>query len=1104
MAKKKKNIKNQTFDVYPYLGQYQYLMRNGGALPWYQTTGPIEGGPDKGKPVDPTKVHGAKTECTCPEGYENAGTTYYASGEDCRFDVNCGQKLDGSEEETVDKKLDFQKWVQEDPVNRQGANAQEQYQEYLNSTPSEENTEGDGSPEGDGSGSGDGSGDGSSEGEGCEKSVYFECAKKGLKVDPATCTCIEKVEESSETDKQKAIQDYQNGKISKKELDEIVNSHNLGQGTKKGSPDYEISPTSKWGLLADAVGSTGQTIKGFGRQSINPKTGKPYTKADFKQTTIDTSKISNENDAQLYWDDANLQKFIETGDKDTKLSDIIGTQGMHSSRRFDDFQDYRQTLVNEYDKEGHLNTNDVASRQSMDRTTGDITYDDVEYEEEVTEDNPNFNPDEPESEENPKTVTKTVTKTRAFDPENDKTEYDKARDNTKDYSTTDVLVNPDADVTSIVRTGPEADPNVIGPDGNITNLQIEKYDPENDYTDNTKVIKKTSEQIKKEERNIPVNNNTDNDKNEDLSGLIEESRTDNGDGTVTIKYNNGATKVIKTPESSQQRKNRLRTENNEASMGLEMFVYGGQKDLDKYQTQGEKVHKFLEYTPNFPRTSVVPYEGDHTAVDLQNAITRDSTQIENDLADSWMYRNIMGQDKNHQSNQGPAGRLQLNREWLHKLLYQDDQERAEKLNFYRNGGALPFYQDGEELLDAPDDVNEEAVEIPVDETNVNANDAATEVVEEATLTEEEMNELDETTVKESGVVKSGYGNVANATKAATKTGIADRAINTYGDISNTVTKWADFGSAVLEGWQNDAAETKAKTENTTGEDQFMVQESSQGIWDVNSGDSFTNEKVDEIYSGNNMKAPLIVQQGGNPQQMAQQQMAQPVVDNVNYAALSEFTGSNPYNVEIGYSPEVIAYQKQIMAKMAHGGQLPMAQDGWWNSVKEGASNLYDSAKETYDNTDFKTPINNALDYSQTAMTAAGMIPVVGNAVDLVNAGVSGARGGYAAATGDTEGVKDHAENAALNLASAVPGAGLVAGGMALAKDTAKYAGMDGSVSTNIANAITTPTGSGVQMAENTKDVKIDKVARDGGEQEVEVDYELLQELIKAGADIEII
>jgi hypothetical protein len=1057
MAKKKKNIKNQTFDVYPYLGQYQYLMRNGGQLPWYQTEGPVDG--DEGNPVDPTEGEGS------PEGEGSREGKYDCNGKPCDWPayVEHYKKMTGDEP----------------PCNQSPDGCDE------------EDKDGSGEGSGEGSGSGEGT---DTDGEGCEKSVYFECAKKGLKVDPATCTCIEKVEESSETDKQKAIQDYQNGKISKKELDEIVNSHNLGDGIKKGSPDYEISPTSKWGLLADAVGSTGQTIKGFGRQSINPKTGRPYTRSDFKQTTLDTSKISNENNAQLYWDDANLQKFIETGDKNTKLSDIIGTQGMHSSRRFDDFQDYRQTLVNEYDKEGHLNTNDVASRQSMDRTTGDITYDDVEYEEEVTEDNPDFNPDEEESETNQKTITKTVTKTRAFDPENDKTEYDKARDNTKDYSTTDVLVNPDADVTSIVRTGPEADPNVIDLEGNMTSLEIEKYDPENDYTDNKKVIKKSSEQIKKEKREEDNSNDDNNDDgNDNPSGLIEESRVDNGDGTVTIKYTNGATKIIKTPESSQQKKNRIRKENNkEGKMGLEMFVYGGQKDLDKYQTQGEKVHKFLEYTPDFPRTSVVPYKGNHTAVDLQNAITRDSTQLENDLADSWMYRNLIGQDKNHQSNLGPAGRLQLNREWLHKLLNQDDQERANKLNFYRNGGALPFYQEGNETdLEAPDDVNEKAVEVPVDETNEDANDAATEVVEEeANLTEEEMNELDETTVKKSGVVESKYGNLANRAKAYTKTGIADRAINTYGDISNTVTKWADFGNAVLEGWQNDAAQTKAETENTDAESQFMVQESSQGIHDVNSGDSFTNDKVDEIYSGNNMKAPLIVQQGGNPQQMAQQQMAQPVVDNVNYAALAEFTGSNPYNVEIGYSPEVIAYQKQVMAKMAYGGQLPMAKDGWWDSVKEGASNLYDSAKKTYDETDFKTPINKALDYSQTTLSAAGLTPAVGIIPDAINTAISAGRTGHAAITGDTEATKKYGTSLALNAASMIPVAGQAAGVTSLANDAVNYA----------ADSTVTPDIPPVQIAE--KKPEINKVAKYGTE--VEVDYELLQELIKAGADIEII
>mgnify|MGYP003115351691 CR=1 FL=1 len=81
---------------------------------------------------------------------------------------------------------------------------------------------------------------------------------------------------------------------------------------------------------------------------------------------------------------------------------------------------------------------------------------------------------------------------------------------------------------------------------------------------------------------------------------------------------------------------------------------------------------------------------------MQNAITRDSTYLENELRDSWLLRNFMGQDQTSQSNMGPAGKLQLNREWLHKLLMQDDQERAKKLNYYRDGGGLPFYEEGDE------------------------------------------------------------------------------------------------------------------------------------------------------------------------------------------------------------------------------------------------------------------------------------------------------------------------------------------------------------------------------------------------------------------------
>ncbi len=475
---------------------------------------------------------------------------------------------------------------------------------------------------------------------------------------------------------------------------------------------------------------------------------------------------------------------------------------------------------------------------------------------------------------------------------------------------------------------------------------------------------------------------------------------------------------------------------------------------------------------------------------------------------------------------------------------QDDQERADKLNFYKNGGALPFYEDGDEKKednknkskgpgDPPKDNNTEKKEVPADNTNDAANNDANNPDanttpppdgspegdgtppdgspegQEATLTEEEMNEMDETTVADSGVVDSSYGNVYNRAKAATKTGLLDRAINTYGDVSGAVTKWADFGNAVLEGWSNEAAKTKAETENTTGEDQFMVQESSQGIHDVNSGDSFTNEKVDEIYSGNNMKAPLIMQMGG-------QGMAQPVVDNVNYAALAEFTGSNPYNVEIGYSPEVIAYQKQIMAKMAYGGHLPMAKDGWW-----------DKAKNWYEETDFKTPINKGLDYAQTAMSAAGTVPIVGNVVDAVNTGVSGARAGYSAYEGDTDAALKHTENMAVNAASMIPGAGIAVGAASVAKDTAEYAGLtDGrSMSAQVVDAVapeekdgkspsaliakaeeTTPPktekAAPPAIAKKKDEPKIDKVAKYGTE--VEIDYELLQELIKAGADIEII
>jgi len=84
-----------------------------------------------------------------------------------------------------------------------------------------------------------------------------------------------------------------------------------------------------------------------------------------------------------------------------------------------------------------------------------------------------------------------------------------------------------------------------------------------------------------------------------------------------------------------------------------------------------------------------------------------------------------------------------------------------------------------------------------------------------------------------------------------------------------------------------------------------------------------------------------------------------------------------------------------------------------------------------------SPLNfgwgDALDYAQYGLTAAGMVPGLGNVADLANVAVSGGRAAYAKATGDEAGVKKHLAAGALNAAAAIPGAGLAVGGTKLAK-----------------------------------------------------------------------
>tara|TARA_R100000234_G_C4973959_1_gene167605 strand:+ start:204 stop:1070 length:867 start_codon:yes stop_codon:yes gene_type:complete len=84
-----------------------------------------------------------------------------------------------------------------------------------------------------------------------------------------------------------------------------------------------------------------------------------------------------------------------------------------------------------------------------------------------------------------------------------------------------------------------------------------------------------------------------------------------------------------------------------------------------------------------------------------------------------------------------------------------------------------------------------------------------------------------------------------------------------------------------------------------------------------------------------------------------------------------------------------------------------------------------------------SPAKGLLDNLQTGLTAAGMVPALGNVADIVNVGISGARAGYAKYKGDTEGAKKHTKEMALNAAAAVPGAGLAVGGAKLTSKAVK-------------------------------------------------------------------
>jgi hypothetical protein len=200
-------------------------------------------------------------------------------------------------------------------------------------------------------------------------------------------------------------------------------------------------------------------------------------------------------------------------------------------------------------------------------------------------------------------------------------------------------------------------------------------------------------------------------------------------------------------------------------------------------------------------------------------------------------------------------------------------------------------------------------------------------------------------------------------------------------------------------------------------------------------------------------------------------------DNIGqYSTGEDNIYSNPENAG--------SFLPEVKVKGRYGGHLPRFQDG----------------KE-------KPWYSKAADYVQTGLSGVGLTPgPVGFVSDAVNTFVSGTRAGYNTAIGDTESAKIHGENLALNATSMIPGpAGWVAGGTAIAKDMANYAGVtDGnkSVGTQITEAVTEkPT-----FAENlnTGPKKVGTTARHGGEQHAEIDMNLYYELMQAGADMKII
>ena len=216
-------------------------------------------------------------------------------------------------------------------------------------------------------------------------------------------------------------------------------------------------------------------------------------------------------------------------------------------------------------------------------------------------------------------------------------------------------------------------------------------------------------------------------------------------------------------------------------------------------------------------------------------------------------------------------------------------------------------------------------------------------------------------------------------------------------------------------------------------------------------------------------------------QTAQQGMEMPPQKQKDFSVASAYMNQED---GIKFDLELLKQQKNYLGKMYMGGQLPMFQKGkekpWYSKVA---------------------------DYTQTALSGVGMTPgPIGFVADAINTGVSGTRAGYNTAIGDTESAKIHGENLALNATSMIPGpAGWVAGGTALAKDAANYAGVtdsNKSVTTQVADAVTDKKEP--LITENMNGTKKIGNTAKYGKETADIDMDLYYELLRSGAEIKII